>query len=123
MNENQAKKLLKKSALQTTENFTDRLMEQIDAAHVIQELPLFPSIKEVVLITGVVMLLLSFLIFNTNFRYDLEIGNVFSISRTKLFLAVLFLVVLGVNYILKLYHSLKYICNDPDTSDLLGKFD
>lgn len=117
MNENQAKRLLKKSALKTTENFTDSLMKQIEAERIIQEQPIFPSIKGVVVIMAVVMLLMSFVIFYTNFKYVLALANISSVSHTKLFVAVLFLVVLGVNHVLKLQHTSTYIFNNSDSAN------
>ena len=63
MNEDQTKVLLKKSALKTTENFTDSLMEQIEAKSAAQVQPIFPSIKIVFLTIAIVVILLSFILF------------------------------------------------------------
>jgi len=45
MNEDQAKVILKKSTLKTTDNFTDSVMEQIEANTRVQFK--FPSIKNI----------------------------------------------------------------------------
>jgi hypothetical protein len=45
MNEDQAKVILKKSTLKTTDNFTDSVMEQIEANTRVQFK--FPSIKKI----------------------------------------------------------------------------
>ncbi|MEZ4778574.1 MAG: hypothetical protein R2786_04255 [Flavobacteriaceae bacterium] len=111
MNEEQAKILLKKSALQTTENFTDNLMEQIEATPVTHLQPNFPSVKRVLSIITLIVLLISLLLFYTDFKFLSEFEIVSGAHRTKLFAAVLFSALLGVNHILKLQHSSKYLCN------------
>lgn len=112
MNEDQIKILLKKSALKTTENFTDNLMEQIEAKPAVQVQPVFPSIKGVFLITGLLVMLLSFLLFYTNFTFLSEIEIIGNFHRTKLFAVLLFLVLFGVNHLLKIQHTSKYLFND-----------
>lgn len=112
MNEDQAKVLLKKSALKTTESFTDSLMEQIEAKSAAQVQPTFPSIKGVFLTIAIVVLLLSFLLFYTNFTFLSEIEIIGNAHRTKLFAVLLFSVLLGVNHLLKMQHTSKYLFND-----------
>ena len=113
MNENQAKVLLKKSALKTTELFTDSLMEKIEAKAVSQELFIFPSIKKVFFTIAVIVLLLSFLIFSTDFILPSVLDFIGNINRTKLFGVVLFSVLLGVNHVLKIQHASKALFNHP----------
>ena len=112
MNEDQAKVLLKKSALITTENFTDSLMEQIEAKSAAQVQPTFPSIKGIFFIIAIVVMLLSLLLFYTNFTFLSEIEIIGNAHRTKLFAVLLFSVLLGVNHLLKMQHTSKYLFND-----------
>lgn len=112
MNEDQTKVLLKKSALKTTENFTDNLMEQIEAKSTAQVQSTFPSIKGVFLTIAVIVLLLSFLLFHNNFTFLSEIEIIGNAHRTKLFAVLLFSVLLGVNHLLKMQHTSKYLFND-----------
>ena len=112
MNENQAKALLKKSALKTTEDFTDSIMEQIEAKYKAQVQPTFPSIRVVFLAIAMIVLLLSFLLFYTNFTFLSEIEIIGNAHRTKLFAVLLFLVLLGINHLLKMQHTSKLIFNN-----------
>lgn len=112
MNENQTKALLKKSALKTTENFTDSLMEQIEAKSAAQVQPNLPSIKVVFLIVAFVVLLVSCLLFYINFTFLSELEIFGNARRTKLFAVVLFSVLLGVNHLLKMQHTSKHLFND-----------
>ncbi|WP_445908675.1 hypothetical protein [Yeosuana sp.] len=112
MNEDQVKILIKKSALKTTENFTDSLMEQIEAKSAPQVQPVFPAIKGVFLIIGLLVMLLSFLLFYTNFSFLSEIEIIGNAHRTKLFAVLLFSVLFGVNHLLKIQHTSKNLFND-----------
>lgn len=112
MNEDQTYILLKKSALKTTEDFTDTLIEKIEATSTAQVKSSFPSIKGVFLTIAIVMLLLSFLLFYTNFTFLSEIEIMGNFYRTKLFIVVLFLVLLGINHLLKVQHRSKYLLNN-----------
>jgi len=112
MNEEKAKVLLKKSALKTTEDFTDDLMEQIEAKSAAQVQPNLPSIKVILLTLALVVLLLSFLLFDTNFKFLSEIDIIGSAHRTKLFTVLLFSVLLGVNHLLKMQHTSKFLFNN-----------
>jgi hypothetical protein len=111
MNEDQAKRLLKKSALKTTESFTDSLMEQLEAKSAPQVRPNLPSIKGVLPIIALVVLLLSFLLFYTDFIFLPKIEIIGNAHRTKLFVVLLFSVLLGVNHLLKLHHTSKHLLN------------
>ncbi|MFH6605083.1 hypothetical protein ACEZ3G_16470 [Maribacter algicola] len=108
MNEDQAKVLLKKSALKTTEDFTDSLMVQIDAKSINHIQPGFPSVKRVLSIITLVVVLASALLFCVDFKFLSELEIVGGVHRTKLFAVVLFSVLLGINHVLKLHYSLKY---------------
>ena len=109
MNENQAKRLLKKSALKTTENFTDSLMEQIEAKSATQVQPNFPSIKRVFSLIAIVLLLVSFLLFYTDFKFLSEIKFMGNAYHTKVFVVFFFVVLLGVNHLLKVQHTSKQL--------------
>ena len=114
MNDNQTKVLLKKSALKTTENFTDSLMEHIEAKSAAQVQPTFPSIKGVLSTVAGVVLLLSFLLFYTNFTFLSEIEIIGNAHRTKLFAVLVVSVLLGVNHLLKMQHKSKYLFNNHE---------
>lgn len=112
MNEEQTKILLKKSALETTENFTDNLMEQIETKSIAQVRHISPSISRVFLTIAAIVLLLSFLIFYTNFTFLSELEIIKNTHRTKLFIVLLFAVLLGVNHVLKIEHNSKLLSNN-----------
>lgn len=108
MNEDQVKVILKKSALQTTENFTDSLMERIEAKSVTHIQPSLPSLKRALLIITLVVVFVSSLFFCIDFNFH-PVLEIVGVHRTKLFVAVCFLVLLGINHLLRLQHSSKYL--------------
>jgi len=112
MNEEQTKVLIKKSALQTTENFTESLMEQIEAKSIDQVQPNLPSIKGALLPIAAVTLLLSFLLYYTNFTFLSKLEIFGNAHRTKLFIVLLLPVLFGVNHLLKIRNTSKYLLND-----------
>ena len=112
MNEDQAKELLKKSALKTTANFTDRLMEQLEAKPAAQVQPNFPSITGTFVLLAGVLLLVSFILFYTDFKFLAEIKVMGNAYHTKFFVIFLFLVLLGANHLLKLQHRSKSLFNN-----------
>ena len=112
MNEEQTKELLKKSALQTTENFTESLMEQIEAKSIDQVQPNLPSINGALLPIAAVALLLSVLLYYTNFTFLSEFDIFGNAHRTKLFIVLLLSVLFGLNHLLKMQHTSKYLLND-----------
>lgn len=102
MNEEQAKKLLRKSALQTTDGFTDSLMERIEAKSADQAKNNLPSIRKIFPLLAVVVLLLSYLIFYSDFKFLSGIKILGGSYRTKMFVVFLFSVLLGLNQLLRL---------------------
>ena len=103
MNEDQAKVILKKSTLKTTDNFTDSVMEQIEANTRVQ------FDKEYFLKIVAVVLSLFFLLFFKTFTFLPRLEIFGDVYRTKLFALLLFSVLLGINYLLKLHYSSKQL--------------
>ncbi|MAO38114.1 MAG: hypothetical protein CMP12_19825 [Zunongwangia sp.] len=107
MNEDQAKVILKKSTLKTTDNFTDSVMEQIEANTRVQFK--FPPIKNIFFKIVAVVLPLFFLLFFKTFTFLPRLEIFGDVYRTKLFALLLFSVLLGINYLLKLHYSSKQL--------------
>lgn len=101
MNEKDTKELLEKSIIETSDDFTDKLMQRLEAAEVAEKTSVwrFTPIFSVLI---VVILTLSFAFYKylesgaTLFQTGIEI------SRTPIFLIVTVLLLFAINHILKL---------------------
>ncbi|RXG12867.1 hypothetical protein DSM03_10812 [Leeuwenhoekiella aestuarii] len=109
MNEDQAKKLLKKSELQATDHFTDSLMKQIEADVEARVQATVPSIKKVSLTIVAVVLPLFLLLFFKTFTFLPRLEFLGYAHRTKLFVVAVFSVLLAVNHLFKLHYSAKQL--------------
>ncbi|WP_235298181.1 hypothetical protein [Portibacter marinus] len=112
MNEDRAKVLLKQSGLTTTENFTDVLMEKIEAKSAVRVQLAFTSIKKALFFIAAILLLLSIYIFYSRFSSFSEIVIIGDLHRTKLFAVLLITVLLAVNYLLKMQHIYNNYSDD-----------
>lgn len=109
MNIDQTKSIIKKSALETSDDFTDNLMAKIEAIGTEQSPSVFPSIKKATVTIAILMLAMCCILFFTNFSNFSNVEIIGDMHRTKLFGVLLFSVLLGVNHLLKM----KYFSENP----------
>lgn len=98
MNEKTTKHLLKKSKVTTSDTFTDALMEKIEAAPApkTSKLPLGRIAK----LVAVIALVISVTVYRS--LYYWEGMAAISISKTPIFIAFTLVLLLAVNYVLRL---------------------
>lgn len=100
MNEKDTKELLEKSIIETSGNFSDKLMHRIEAEELEGETSVW-SFKSVFSVLVVVVAVVSFVLY----KY-LESGIIFFENRrTPIFAAITILLLLAINYVLKLYEE------------------
>lgn len=97
MNEEKARDLLQKSIVETSDDFTDKLMRRLDAEKVAKK-TLTWNFKPVFSILVLAMLPISF----TFYKFLKSGASLFDIGRTPIFVVAAVLLFLGLNYILRL---------------------
>lgn len=101
MNEKTAKELLKKSVIHTSDNFTNALMDQIEALPV-KESPQLP-LRRIAFVIGVLAVVIIALAYRS--LYGWEIITTFSLNKTPILLGLTFVLLLAVNYMLRLQNT------------------
>lgn len=106
MKEEEIKKIVQNSILETSDGFVDDLMNKVEIREA-TTVSLVWSIQTVILAIGIIALLLAFLYFKISHlsHYTSNIG--FSIPKLPLLWMTLFIFLASINYLLRLNEEYK----------------
>ncbi len=98
MNDKTTKHLLKKSMVKTSDNFTDALMEKIEAAPSPKTIKL--PLGRIARLVAVIALVISAIVYRS--LYYWEGTSALSTGKTPIFIGLTLVLLLAVNYVLRL---------------------
>ncbi|NHF59388.1 hypothetical protein FK220_008560 [Flavobacteriaceae bacterium TP-CH-4] len=102
MTEEQLKKIMVKSTLETSDEFLDTLMSTIEKKQMVERIPLWWSFIPVVIASIILVLLATLLLFQL-LQSDVRLfGSLVSIPKTPLFVMVTLIFLYYINAVIKL---------------------
>ncbi len=102
MKEEQLKKIIQKSAIETSDDFLNNLMHSIEAKQKMRQPSFWWSFKTVLMICMLLVMVISFLLFK-----DVTFGVATNIPKTPVFVIITAALLFGINHIMRLNENQK----------------
>jgi hypothetical protein len=106
MKEEHIKTLMKKSIVETSDDFTDALMQKVENLEEVSPVQIL-SFRKLFLISLVGLIFVSFVSYKYLAPYLSEVLGSVNSTRTPIYAMCLLVSLLGVNYILKLHQAYR----------------